>query len=148
MFVYSENTRNKWRLVNTKKMKVFEFNFLVVILASRLRTKPNIQKFCDCSHFMLHFQRPWIQDSNCQIEVADAAATCLGLQTGESYTFRITFLVLAVIVFGALQCLCGCICGFSCGFYWIPVKGRLEPGVGVLVSNHSTFLDRLVWIMV
>jgi lysophosphatidylcholine acyltransferase/lyso-PAF acetyltransferase len=44
--------------------------------------------------------------------------------------------------------ICGRIILFGFGFYRITIKGNLEPGAGVLVSNHCTFLDGLVWVVV
>mmetsp|Transcript_9992 Transcript_9992/g.26514 ORF Transcript_9992/g.26514 Transcript_9992/m.26514 type:complete len:591 (-) Transcript_9992:118-1890(-) len=37
---------------------------------------------------------------------------------------------------------------FAFGYYWIDVKGKPAEGVGVLVSNHCSFLDGLVWVAI
>lgn len=74
---------------------------------------------------------------------------------GVMSTFLTTYVVAALFLRLGWQWaartavrLCCRIVLFWFGFMWIKVRGKLESGVGVLISNHCSFLDGFIWIAI
>jgi len=91
-----------------------------------------------------------------QLKLAVMAVTLFPVRlAGFLTTFLCTYaIVVALLRLGLpraakLAIICGCRTTLFCfGFLGIRVKGEQATGVGVVVSNHSTFLDGLVWTVV